>query len=74
MPEMQRAKPTTRSAISRNIAWLKSAMYGMNRNQLGSWLITREDIIPPTPKTVPVRNIMKANVSLCLDSAAFSCK
>lgn len=74
MPEMQRAKPIMRSTISKNVASVKPAMYGMNRNQLGSWLMTSEDIIPPTPKIAPVRNIMKANVSLCLDSAAFSCK
>ena len=46
------------SENSRNIASVKSAMYGMNRNQLGSWLMTSEERIPPMQNTEPVRNIM----------------
>jgi len=53
-----RKRPTMRNDISRNIASVKSAMYGMNRNQLGSWLITSEEMIPPTQNTEPARNIM----------------
>jgi len=74
MPATLRKTPTRRNDISRNIASVKSAMYGMNRNQLVSRLITSEDRIPPTKNTDPARNMMYAIVSLCLDSAAFSCR
>jgi len=47
-----------RNDNSRNIASVKSAMYGMNRNQLGSWLITSEERMPPTENTEPARNMM----------------
>ena len=63
-----------RNAISRNMASVKPERYGINRNQLGSLPMPIDERMPPTKNTEPARNIMYATSSLCLDSAAFSCR
>ena len=55
-----RKRPIRSNVSSRNIASVKSAMYGMNKNQLGSRLVTNDETISPTQNTDPARNMIQA--------------